>query len=203
MKAAKPTKATKDLPVKRFTARREWEAWLEGHHDSAPGIWLELARKDSGLASISRAEALEVALCYGWIDGQAASVDGRRFRQRFTPRRTRSKWSQINCAAVERLHALGRLAPGGIREMEAAKRDGRWEAAYASPRNMTVPDDLRAQLDARPQARRFFEQLDAGNRYAILYRLQDAKKADTRQRRLEKFVRMLEAGETLHQARRD
>jgi uncharacterized protein YdeI (YjbR/CyaY-like superfamily) len=191
-------KAAQDLPVKRFASRRAWETWLEGHHDSAPGLWLELARKDSGLRSVSRAEALEVALCYGWIDGQAASVDTQRFRQRFTPRRARSKWSQINCAAVERLHAQGRLAPAGVREMEAAKRDGRWEAAYASPLAMTVPDDLRARLEAHPRARRFFEQLDSRNRYAILYRLQDAKKADTRLRRLEKFVRMLEAGETLH-----
>jgi uncharacterized protein YdeI (YjbR/CyaY-like superfamily) len=191
-------KAAKDLPVKRFASRRSWEAWLEDHHDSAPGLWLEFAKKDSGLRSVSHAEALEVALCYGWIDGQAASVDGQRFRQRFTPRRTRSKWSQINCASVERLRAAGRLAPAGVREMEAAKRDGRWEAAYASPRAMTVPDDLQAQLEAHPRARRFFEQLDSRNRYAILYRLQDAKKADTRQRRLEKFVRMLEAGETLH-----
>ena len=191
-------KVGKDLPVKRFASRRAWEVWLEKHHDSAPGLWLEFARKDSGLPSVSHAEALEVALCYGWIDGQAASVDDQRFRQRFTPRRARSKWSRINCASVEQLHAQGRLAPAGVREMEAAKRDGRWEAAYASPRTMTVPDDLRAQLEAHPRARRFFEQLDSRNRYAILYRLQDAKKADTRQRRLEKFVRMLEAGETLH-----
>ena len=193
-----PLKAAKELPVKRFASRRAWETWLEGHHGTAPGLWLEFARKDSGLRSVSHAEALEVALCYGWIDGQAASVDSQRFRQRFTPRRSRSKWSQINCAAVERLHAQGRLAPAGVREMEAAKRDGRWEAAYASPRTMTVPEDLRAQLEAHPRARRFFEQLDSRNRYAILYRLQDAKKADTRLRRLEKFVRMLEAGETLH-----
>ena len=191
-------KAAKELPVKRFASRRAWEAWLETNHDSAPGLWLEFARKDSGLPTVSHAEALEVALCYGWIDGQAASVDGRRFRQRFTPRRARSKWSQINCASVERLHAQGRLAPAGVREMEAARRDGRWQAAYASPRTMTVPDDLRAQLEARPRARRFFEQLDSRNRYAILYRLQDAKRADTRERRLQKFVRMLEAGETLH-----
>jgi uncharacterized protein YdeI (YjbR/CyaY-like superfamily) len=161
-------------------------------------VWLEFAKKDSGLRSVSHAEALEVALCHGWIDGQTASVDSQRFRQRFTPRRARSKWSQINCAAVERLHAEGRLAPAGVREMEAAKRDGRWETAYASPRTITVPEDLRAQLEAHPRARRFFEQLDSRNRYAILYRLQDAKKADTRLRRLEKFVRMLEAGETLH-----
>lgn len=185
-------------PLKRFASKRAWETWLEKHHQTSPGLWLEFAKKHSGVVSLSRAEALETALRYGWIDGQAASIDAGRFRQRFTPRRARSKWSQINCAAVERLHAEGRLAPAGFREMESAKRDGRWEAAYASPRNMTVPEDLRVQLEAHPRARRFFEQLDSRNRYAILYRLHDAKKAETRQRRLAKFIEMLEAGGTLY-----
>jgi uncharacterized protein YdeI (YjbR/CyaY-like superfamily) len=189
----------KELPVRRFATKTAWETWLEKHHERSPGLWLEFAKKGSRVVSLSRAEALEVALCYGWIDGQAAPVDATRFRQRFTPRRPRSKWSQINCAAVERLHAEGRLAPAGLRQMEAAKQDGRWDAAYASPRNMTVPEDLRAQLEAHPRARRFFEQLDSQNRYAILYRLQDARKAETRARRLAKFIDMLEAGETLHQ----
>jgi uncharacterized protein YdeI (YjbR/CyaY-like superfamily) len=161
-------------------------------------VWLELAKKGSGLVSLSRAEALEAALCYGWIDSQAVSVDTKRFRQRFTPRRERSKWSRINCAAVERLHAQGRLAPAGVQEMEAAQRDGRWDAAYASPRAMAVPEDLQTQLQTHPRAQRHFAQLDSRNRYAILYRLQDAKKPETRQRRLEKFIRMLEAGETLY-----
>jgi uncharacterized protein YdeI (YjbR/CyaY-like superfamily) len=159
----------KDLPVKRFASRSAWEAWLAKHHETSPGVWLELAKKDSGLKSVSRPDALELALCYGWIDGQAAPVDTKRWRQRFTPRRPRSKWSRINCAAVERLHAEGRVAPAGIRAMEAAKR-----------------------------AERAFAELDSQNRYAILYRLHDAKKADTRQRRLATFIRMLEAGETLH-----
>ena len=194
--------AKKELPVKRFASPAAWEAWLREHHETSPGLWLELAKKGSGLVSVSHAEALELALCYGWIDGQAVSVDARRFRRRFTPRRPRSKWSQINCMAVERLHAAGRLAPAGLRAMEAAKRDGRWDAAYASARTMAVPDDLRAQLAAHPHARRFFEQLDSRNRYAILYRLQDAKRPETRQRRLEQFVRMLEVGETLHPAAR-
>lgn len=190
--------ARKELPVRRFASPRAWEAWLTKHHETSPGLWLEFAKKSSGPVRLSHAQALEVALRFGWIDGQAASVDAGRFRQRFTPRRTRSKWSQINCATVERLHAEGRLAPAGLREMESAKRDGRWAAAYASPRAMVVPEDLRARLAASPRARRFFEQLDGRNRYAILYRLHDAKKADTRERRLEKFIRMLEAGETLH-----
>lgn len=190
--------ARKELPVRRFASPRAWEAWLTKHHETSPGLWLEFAKKSSGPVRLSHAQALEVALRFGWIDGQAASVDAGRFRQRFTPRRTRSKWSQINCATVERLHAEGRLAPAGLREMESAKRDGRWAAAYASPRAMVVPEDLRARLAASPRARRFFEQLDGRNRYAILYRLHDAKKADTRARRLERFIRMLEAGETLH-----
>lgn len=188
-----------DLPVKRFRSRATWERWLLTHHEASDGIWLEMAKKQSGLPSVSHAEALEVALCCGWIDGQTMSVDANWYRQRFTPRRPRSKWSQINCAAVERLQAEGRLTPAGIREMDAARADGRWEAAYASSSRMTVPDDLAARLQTNPRARRFFEQLDSRNRYAILYRLHDAKRPETRQRRLEKFVQMLEAGETLHQ----
>ena len=188
----------KDLLVKRFVSQAAWDAWLRRHHETSPGIWLEFGKKGSGLRSVSHAEALEVALCCGWIDGQTASVDGKRYRQRFTPRRPRSKWSRINCAAVERLHGQGRLTPAGIRQMEAARQDGRWGAAYASPRAITVPADLAERLRQSPRARRFFEQLDSKNRYAILYRLGDAKLPATRERRLEKFVRMLEAHETIH-----
>jgi uncharacterized protein YdeI (YjbR/CyaY-like superfamily) len=189
---------SKELPVRRFASRAAWQKWLAANHERSRGVWIELAKKGSGLPSITFPEALEVALCYGWIDSQSLSVDEKRFRQRFTPRRARSKWSKINCAAVERLHAAGLLAPAGIREMEAAKRDGRWEAAYASPRAMAVPPDLEARLAKSPRARRAFEQLDSRNRYAILYRLHDAKLAETRQRRLEQFVAMLEAGRTIH-----
>ncbi|MBA3444660.1 MAG: YdeI/OmpD-associated family protein [Gemmatimonadales bacterium] len=189
----------KELPVKGFTSKSAWETWLERHHEKSAGLWLEFAKKGSGLVSLSYAEALEVAVCYGWIDGQTASVDAKRYRQRFTPRRARSKWSQINRAAAERLQAEGRVAPAGQRAIEAAQRDGRWAAAYPSPRNLTVPNDLQAELDARPRARIFFDQLDSRNRYAILYRLHDARKPEPPpQRRLEKFVRMLEAGETPH-----
>ena len=161
-------------------------------------MWLEIAKKESRVRTVSRPEALELALCYGWIDSQVRTLDAARYIQRFTPRRARSKWSKINCAAVERLLAEGRLAAAGVREMEAAKRDGRWEAAYASPRSMEVPADLRAELEANSRARRFFEKLDGRNRYAVLYRLHDAKRPETRQRRLIEFVRMLAAGETLH-----
>lgn len=188
----------KDLPVVRFATRAAWQAWLDKNHDKAPGVWMEVAKKGSGLRSVTREEALEVALCYGWIDSQSMTVDEKRYRQRFTPRRSRSKWSKINCAAVERLHAEGRLAPAGIREMEAAKGDGRWEAAYDSPRTIAVPPDLAARLARNARARRAFEKLDGQNRYAILYRLHHAKRADTRQRRLDRFVALLEAGRTLH-----
>jgi uncharacterized protein YdeI (YjbR/CyaY-like superfamily) len=191
-------KPTPDLPVKRFASAKAWESWLEKHHAGSRGLWIEFGKKGSDIRSVTHAEALEAALRYGWIDGQTASVDAKVFRQRFTPRRPRSKWSKINCATVDRLLAEGRLAPSGLREMEAAKKDGRWAAAYDSPRNMRVPDDLAAELRKRPAARRFFEQLDSRNRYAILYRLFDAKKPETRQRRLAQFVRLLEAEETLH-----
>jgi uncharacterized protein YdeI (YjbR/CyaY-like superfamily) len=187
-----------DLSVRRFASQAAWRRWLAANHERSPGVWIELEKKGSGRASVTRAEALEVALCYGWIDSQVVSVDETRYRQRFTPRRARSKWSRINCAAVERLHAEGLLAPAGLREMEAAKRDGRWEAAYASPKAIVVPPDLEARLAESPRARRAFEALDGRNRYAILYRLHDAKRADTRRRRLEQFVAMLEAGRTIH-----
>jgi uncharacterized protein YdeI (YjbR/CyaY-like superfamily) len=190
--------STKELPVKRFASRSAWETWLAKHHKTSSGVWLEFAKKNSGLKSVTRPDALEVALCYGWIDGQAAPGDAKRWRQRFTPRRPRSKWSLINCASAERLHAEGRLAPAGIRAMDAAKRDGRWAAAYASPRTMAVPEDLERALQQHPRAERAFVQLDSQNRYAILYRLHDAKRAETRERRLATFIDMLEAGETLH-----
>ena len=190
--------AAKDgLPVRRFASRASWQKWLAANHERSAGMWVELAKKDSGLTSVPRADALEVALCYGWIDSQSMTVDEKRYLQRFTPRRPKSKWSKINCAAVERLHADGRLAPAGIREMEAAKRDGRWEAAYDSPRTITVPPDLEDRLAKNARARRAFEQLDSQNRYAILYRLHHAKRSDTRERRLDQFVAMLEAGRTI------
>jgi uncharacterized protein YdeI (YjbR/CyaY-like superfamily) len=192
------SESNQDLPVRRFASRAAWEKWLAANHKRSAGVWLELPKKGSEQASVTRADALEVALCYGWIDSQVNSVDEDRYRQRFTPRRARSKWSKINCAAMERLNAEGRLAPAGIREMESAKRDGRWEAAYASPKAIVVPPDLEARLAKNPRAHRAFEKLDSRNRYAILYRLHDAKRPETRQRRLEQFVAMLEAGRTIH-----
>jgi uncharacterized protein YdeI (YjbR/CyaY-like superfamily) len=190
-----------DLPVKRFRSKEAWEKWLKAQHEKSQGVWIEFAKKASGKASVNYKEALEVALCYGWIDGQTAAVDESWYRQRFTPRRPRSNWSQINRASVERLHAEGRLAPAGVRQMEAAKRDGRWDAAYASPKNMGVPPDLEAALAADPRLRKAFDQLDSQNRFGLLYRLHTAKRPETRARRLAEYLRMLAAGETLHPRR--
>ena len=186
-------------PVQRFTSLAAWEAWLEEHHANAPGVWIRFPRKATGAASVSKKEALDAALCFGWIDGQSVSGDETTWLQRFTRRTPRSKWSLINARRAEELVAAGRMRPSGLAAMEAAKADGRWESAYAGQRTITVPPDLQARLDASPAAREFFAGLDSKNRYAILYRLQDAKKPETRARRLDKFVAMLEAGEKIHQ----
>jgi uncharacterized protein YdeI (YjbR/CyaY-like superfamily) len=187
-----------DLPVHLFAARSELEAWLEDNHGSSPGFWLKIAKKGSGVESVDYAEALELALCFGWIDSQKRGFDETYFLQRFTPRRPRGKWSQINRAKAEELIAAGAMRPAGLTEVEAAKADGRWDAAYAGQRTAAVPDDLGEELARSPAAREFFDSLDAANRYAILYRLQEAKKPETRERRLRKFVAMLERGEKIH-----
>lgn len=176
----------------------EWEAWLEDNHASVSEAWLRLAKKGSNAITVSRAEALEVALCYGWIDGQAASQDEDYWLQRFTPRTRRSKWSKINCEAVEALIRAGKMRPAGVAAVEAAKADGRWEAAYAPPSTIEIPEDLVDALKENPKAEAFFQTLDARNRYAILYRIHDAKRSGTRARRIEKFVGMLERGEKIH-----
>jgi uncharacterized protein YdeI (YjbR/CyaY-like superfamily) len=181
-----------------FADAAEWEAWLEAHHAHATELWLKLAKQGSAHVTVSQAEALESALCFGWIDGKVGRLDDDHFLQRFTPRTARSRWSKLNCARAEALIAQGRMRPAGLREVERAKADGRWDAAYAGARTIEVPDDLRRELDARPDAAEFFAALDSQNRYAILYRLQDAKKPETRARRLQRFVAMLEAGETIH-----
>jgi uncharacterized protein YdeI (YjbR/CyaY-like superfamily) len=186
----------KELPELHLRNREEWAGWLDGNHAGSPGVWLKLAKK--GADGLSRADALEVALCYGWIDGQAASVDDASWLQRFTPRTRRSRWSRINRDAVEALIAAGHMKPKGLAEVEAAKRDGRWEAAYDSPRTIAVPDDLRAKLEEQPRGWELFQALDSRNRFAILYRIQEARRADTRARRIDKYVRMVLDGETIH-----
>jgi uncharacterized protein YdeI (YjbR/CyaY-like superfamily) len=181
-----------------FEDAAEWEAWLEANHAGADGIWIRIAKKGTGVASVHYPEVLDVALCFGWIDGQRMPLDETWFLQRFTSRRPRSRWSRINRNKAEALIASGRMRPAGLAEVERAKADGRWDAAYEGQARMTVPDDLGRELEARPHAKAFFETLSSQNRYAILYRLQDAKRPETRARRLAKFVAMLEAGETLH-----
>jgi uncharacterized protein YdeI (YjbR/CyaY-like superfamily) len=161
-------------------------------------VWLKIARKASGVASVSYAEALEVALCYGWIDGQKDKHDDDHWLQRFGPRQPRSKWSKVNRGKATALIEAGAMKPAGLREVERAKADGRWDAAYDSPSTATVPDDLQRALDEEPRAREFFATLDSANRYAILYRIQDAKKPETRARRIAKFVAMLSEHEKLH-----
>lgn len=186
------------LPVLAFASRDAFEEWLEAGHETSPGLWLKLAKKESGIPTVSYAEAVEVALCFGWIDGQKSGFDDAHWLQRFTPRRPRSKWSQTNCDRVEQLIAAGAMRPAGLAQVEAAKADGRWEAAYAPPSAAVVPDDLQAALDAVPAAAEFFATLNGTNRYAILYRVGDAKRPQTRAARIEKFVAMLAEGRTLH-----
>jgi len=187
-----------DHPTVAFASREAWEAWLETEHDRSKGVWLQIAKKGAGVDSVSYAEALEAALCHGWIDGQKRSLDDSHWLQRFTPRTARSKWSRINRDKAQALIDAGRMKPAGLREVERAKADGRWDAAYAGARAATVPDDLQRALDADPEARAFFATLDSANRYAILYRVQDAKRPETRTRRIEKYVAMLHAHETIH-----
>jgi uncharacterized protein YdeI (YjbR/CyaY-like superfamily) len=186
------------LPLLPFASAAAWEAWLDEHHADADGVWIRMAKKGSGVESVRYPEVLEVALCFGWIDGRREAHDERFFLQRYTPRRARSRWSKINRETAERLIAEGRMRPAGVAEVERAKADGRWDAAYESPSRMTVPEDLERELDARPAAKAFFEGLSSQNRYAILYRLHDAKRPETRARRLDTFVAMLEAGETIY-----
>jgi uncharacterized protein YdeI (YjbR/CyaY-like superfamily) len=187
-----------DYPLKKFATARAFEQWLARNHAKAHGVRIQMARKSSGIRSITYAEALEVALCYGWIDGQAKSMDDEWFSQRFTPRRARSLWSKRNRDIVARLIGEGRMQPAGQAEVDRAKADGRWDAAYDSPAKATVPDDLAAALKKSPDARKFFDSLDSRNRYAILHRLMIAKKPETRAKRLETFVTMLREGRTLY-----
>ncbi len=185
-------------PVLAFASAEAWEDWLEREHAASDGVWIKFAKKGSGVASVAYPEAVEVALCYGWIDSQMKSLDERFYVQKFTPRRSRSKWSRINRDKIEELTKAGRLKPAGLAEVDLAKADGRWEAAYASPSTVEVPPDLQEALDASPRAAQFWAGLNKANRYAIVYQLEDAKKPETRERRLAKFVGMLERGEKLY-----
>jgi uncharacterized protein YdeI (YjbR/CyaY-like superfamily) len=187
-----------ELPILLFSDAGEMEAWLEENMDSSEGLWLKIAKKGAREPSVTYDEAVELALCFGWIDSQVRRFDDQHYLQRFTPRRPRGRWSKINREKAEALIAAGKMRPAGLAEVEAAQADGRWDAAYEGQRAAKVPPDLQRQLDANPAAREFFDSLDSANRYAIVYRLDDAKRPETRKRRLDKFVAMLERGEKIH-----
>lgn len=187
-----------ELPILLFATPAELEAWLEENHSESEGLWLKIAKKGVEPPSVTYGEALELALCFGWIDSQKRGHDEHHFLQRFTPRRPRGRWSKINREKAEALIESGAMRPTGLAEVEAARADGRWDAAYEGARTAQVPADLRRELDANPAAREFFAGLDGANRYAILYRLNEAKKPETRESRLRKFVAMLERGEKIH-----
>ena len=187
-----------DDPTALFDSQEAWRDWLDKQHSESSGVWVRIAKKGSRHPTVSYAEALDVAICYGWIDGLKRALDDEFWLQRFTPRRAKSKWSQVNVTKATALIASSLMQPAGLRQVELAKADGRWEAAYPSHSTATVPDDLAAALDAEPEAREFFENLNSTNRYAILYRVQDAKRPETRASRIAKFVAMCAAGERLH-----
>ncbi len=185
-------------PVLSFAVAAEWEAWLHANHAGGEGVWLRIAKKNAPSPSVSYAEALDAALCYGWIDAQKKSGDAHYWLQRFTPRRARSIWSKINREKAENLIRSGRMQAAGLGEIERAKGDGRWAAAYDSPATAEVPVDLKAAFDKHRRAADFFASLNKTNRYAILWRIQTAKRPETRARRIAQFVEMLARGEKLH-----
>jgi uncharacterized protein YdeI (YjbR/CyaY-like superfamily) len=187
-----------DHPIVELPNQAAWGEWLEANHVDADGVWLKFAKKGTGVTTVTYSEAVEEALCYGWIDGQAAGHDETYYLQRFTPRRRRSKWSRINREKATRLIGARRMKPAGLAQVESAKADGRWDAAYESPSTATVPEDLKAAMDQNPKAKAFFESLSSQNRYAILYRIQDAKRPETRAKRIAQFVQMLSEHKTLH-----
>jgi uncharacterized protein YdeI (YjbR/CyaY-like superfamily) len=186
------------LPVMTFDSTDAWDAWLGAHHADSPGLWLKIAKKGAAGRTISYSEALDVALCHGWIDGQKGRYDDEYWLQRFTPRKPASKWSKINTERVAALTASGRMRPAGLHEVERARADGRWEQAYESQSRVTVPEDLARALAENERARAFFATLDSANRYAILYRIGTAKKPETRAKRIDTFVTMLSEHKKIH-----
>ncbi len=188
-----------ELAVALFASAADFETWLEENHAVSAGVWLKIAKKGSAGSAVTYAEALELALCFGWIDSQKRRFDERYFLQRFTPRRARGRWSRINREKAEELIATAKMRPAGLSQVEAAKVDGRWQAAYEGQRTARVPADLQRELDANKAAADFFSSLDSANRYAIIYRLEEARKSETRVRRLGRFVAMLAREEKIHE----
>jgi len=194
--------AAKDLPLLAFLDATEFEAWLADQPQGSPGAWLRFAKHGAAQATIAKAEAIDCALAYGWIDGQLGAIDDQHFKTRFTPRKPKSAWSQINCQRAERLIADGRMTARGLAQVELAKSDGRWDAAYASQAKATLDDDLLAALHATPDALAFFETLDAANRYAVLYRVHQAKSPEKRAAKIVELAAKLARGEAFHPPRR-
>jgi uncharacterized protein YdeI (YjbR/CyaY-like superfamily) len=190
--------AKAEQPVLFFATPADLGAWLDENGEESDGIWLKFAKKGSGIESVVYAEALDIVLCHGWIDGQTKRIDGDHYLQRFTPRRQRSKWSKRNRAKAEQLIAEGRMRPSGLREVERAREDGRWDDAYDSPSIATVPEDFRRALEAKPAALEFFESLGSTKRYSFLYRINDAKRPETRAKRIAEYVELLAQRKTLH-----
>jgi uncharacterized protein YdeI (YjbR/CyaY-like superfamily) len=193
-----PSGSSAEQPVRHFERQRDWEAWLSENHDSSPGVWLQLAKKGANATSVSYEEAVEIALCFGWIDGQKQSHSDQFWLQKFTRRSKKSVWSKINRDKALALIEARKMKPAGLEEIERAKLDGRWDAAYDSPSKATVPSDFQSALDANARAKAFFATLDSRNRYAVLFRIQTAKKAETRAKRISQFVLMLERHEKVH-----
>ncbi len=187
-----------DLPVLPFASQHEWEQWLEANHAHSAGVWLKIAKKNAGVPTVTYAEAVESALCYGWIDSHKKSFDARYFLQKFSPRGPKSIWSKINCEKTEQLMTTDRMKPAGVRTVESAKADGRWDAAYASQSKADIPADFQTALDANSQAKAFFATLNRVNRYAIYFRIQNAKKPETRAKNIAKFIEMLAQGKTIY-----
>ena len=188
----------KELPLQAFSQVADWEAWLQESHAQLQGVWLKFAKKGTGATTISYEEARNAAIAFGWIDGLTNRFDETYYLIRFTPRRAKSMWSKINRAVVESLIAAGKMQPAGLAQVEAAKKDGRWDLAYDSSSTMQVPDDFRQALDAHPAAAEHFASLKSANRYAFLYRIQTAKSPEVRAKKIASFIAMLEAGESLH-----
>ncbi len=198
---APQTEVRSGLPVLAFATAKQFENWLLKQPADSPGLWLKLAKQGAGVSCVGKKQAIEVALCHGWIDGQLHPWDDRFWLVRFTPRKPKSRWSEVNRSTATRLLAEGRVSAAGLAQIEAARRDGRWDGAYAPQSRATVPADLQAALEAHPAAKAFFETLTGANRYAVLYRVQDAKTAKTRQARIEKFIGMLSRHEVVHPPR--
>ena len=187
-----------ELAPTLFKSAKAFEVWLKKNHATSDGLWLKIAKRGSNETSVTYPEAVEIALCWGWIDGQKKSLDDQHYLQRFTPRRARSVWSRINVNKVQALIDAGRMQAPGEAQVEAAKADGRWARAYDGARTSTVPEDLQAALEAEPAAKTFFASINASNRYAILWRIQTAARAESRARRIAQLVGMLARGETIH-----